>query len=166
MPDEQHQVTVAFENHDFALPPSPGEVVLPLYGRKIHHDPRCGHLTDGDALPRFPDPDRLLWRRLIDSAPSHDTAGSTAFTRSIDGPQAFVYAHAPARQPSGGPPTCVLIHPGSVSATRGNIAVRRWDGSMSARVRSVSLHLPSVLGALGDAERDSTLAKVWAAVLA
>lgn len=78
MPDEQHQVTVAFENHDFALTPSPGEVVLPLYGRKIHHDPRCGHLTDGDALPRFPDPDRLLWRRLIDSAPSHDTAGRTA----------------------------------------------------------------------------------------
>ncbi|MFF7279128.1 hypothetical protein [Streptomyces griseorubiginosus] len=66
----------------------------------------------------------------------------------------------------GSPPTCVLIHPGSVSATRGNIAVRRWDGTSSARVRSVSLHRPSVLGALGDAERDSTLAKVWAAVLA
>ncbi|EDY57313.1 MULTISPECIES: hypothetical protein [Streptomyces] len=79
--------------------------------------------------------------------------------------QAFLYAHALARQPAGGPPTCVLIHPGSGSATRGNIAVRRWDGTTSARVRSVSLHLPSVLGALGDAERASTLANLWAAVL-
>lgn len=83
MPDEQEQATVAFENHDFALTPSPGEVVLPTYGRKIHHDPRCGHLTDAHQLPRFPDPDRLLWRRLIDSAPSHDTTARAEFARSI-----------------------------------------------------------------------------------
>ncbi|MGW7205181.1 AAA family ATPase [Streptomyces sp. NPDC054837] len=83
MPDEQEQVTVAFENQDFALTPSPGEVVLPTYGRKIHHDPRCGHLTDPHQLPRFPDPDGLLWRRLIDSAPSHDTAARAEFARSI-----------------------------------------------------------------------------------
>ncbi|MDH6516152.1 5-methylcytosine-specific restriction protein B [Streptomyces sp. SAI-135] len=82
MPDEKDQVTVAFENHDFALTPSPGEVILPLYGRKIHHDSKCGHLTDADRLPRFPDPDRLLWRRLIDSAPSHDTAARAEFARS------------------------------------------------------------------------------------
>jgi 5-methylcytosine-specific restriction enzyme subunit McrC len=79
--------------------------------------------------------------------------------------QAFLYAHALARQPSGGTPTCVLIHPGGASAARESIAVRRWDGAMSARVRSVSLHLPSVLGALGGAGRVPALAKVWASVL-
>ncbi|WP_217215157.1 McrB family protein [Streptomyces sp. AC550_RSS872] len=83
MTDEQEQVAVTFESHDFALTPSPGEVILPKYGRKIHHDPQCGHLTDSPQLPRFPDPDRLLWRRLIDSGPSHDTSARTAFARDI-----------------------------------------------------------------------------------
>ncbi|MFI0512883.1 hypothetical protein ACH3Y9_21940 [Streptomyces sp. WSLK1-5] len=59
----------------------------------------------------------------------------------------------------------MLLHPGGASTARENIVVRRWDGSASARVRSVSLHLPSVLGALVDAERAPMLAKLWAAVL-
>lgn len=79
--------------------------------------------------------------------------------------QAFLYAHALARQPSGGIPTCVLLHPGGTSTPRESVAVRRWDGTASARVRSVSLHLPSVLGALGGAERATTLTKVLASVL-
>jgi 5-methylcytosine-specific restriction enzyme subunit McrC len=79
--------------------------------------------------------------------------------------QAFLYAHALAQQPAGGLPTCVLLHPGGASTTRESVAVRRWDNTASARVRSVSLHLPSVLGALGDAGRASVLARVWAAVL-
>lgn len=48
---------------------------------------------------------------------------------------------------------------------RESVVVRRWDGAASARVRSVSLHLPSVLGALGGAERATALTKVCAAVL-
>ncbi|MFJ8185248.1 McrB family protein [Streptomyces sp. NPDC096105] len=84
MTDEHEQVTVTFENRDYALTRSPGEVILPQYGRKIHHDPGCGHLTDGHRLPRFPDPGRLLWRRLIDSAPSHDLDGRADFARSVN----------------------------------------------------------------------------------
>ncbi|MFD3578314.1 McrB family protein [Streptomyces sp. NPDC058644] len=83
MTDEQEQVAVTYEGHDFALTPSPGEVILPLNGRKIHHDPRCSHLTDSEDLPRFPDRDKLLWRRILDSAPSGDTEGRTAYARSI-----------------------------------------------------------------------------------
>ncbi|MBV1940645.1 McrC family protein [Streptomyces sp. BV286] len=79
--------------------------------------------------------------------------------------QAFLYAHALARQPGGGTPTCVLLHPGGASAARESVTVRRWDGSASARVRSVSLDLPSVLDALGGAERGPVLASVFAAAL-
>ena len=75
------------------------------------------------------------------------------------------HAHTLARQPSGSLPTCVLIHPGTASAARESVAVRRWDGAASARVRSVSLHLPSVLAALGGAERAGVPEKVWASVL-
>ncbi|MFF7167592.1 McrC family protein [Streptomyces sp. NPDC008086] len=80
--------------------------------------------------------------------------------------QAFLYAHALARQPSNGLPTCVLLHPGGASRPRDSVVVRRWDGTASTRVRSVSLHLPSVLGALEGAQRSATLSRVWASVLA
>ncbi|MER7743127.1 AAA family ATPase [Streptomyces sp. NPDC096538] len=83
MTDEQDQVTVTFENRDYALTQSPGEVILPQYGRKIHHDSACGHLTDSHLLSRLPDPERLLWRRLIDSAPSHDLDARAEFARSV-----------------------------------------------------------------------------------
>ncbi|WP_369249547.1 McrC family protein [Streptomyces sp. R41] len=79
--------------------------------------------------------------------------------------QAFLYAHALSREPGEGTPTCVLLHPGGASASRESVAVRRWDGTTSARVRSVSLDLPSLLGALGGAERRTTLARVLRAVL-
>ncbi|GGN76720.1 hypothetical protein GCM10011579_058150 [Streptomyces albiflavescens] len=45
------------------------------------------------------------------------------------------------------------------------LAVRRWDSATSARVRSVSLDLPSMPGAPGSAERTVTLAQVLGAVL-
>ncbi|MGA4839291.1 McrB family protein [Streptomyces sp. G45] len=83
MADESEQVAVTYERGDYALTRSPGFVLLPQHGRLIHHDPGCGHLTDPASLPRFPDPDGLLWRRLIDSAPSQDTAGRAAYAKSI-----------------------------------------------------------------------------------
>ncbi|MFF2192914.1 AAA family ATPase [Streptomyces sp. NPDC058157] len=47
---------------------SGGSILLPLSGRKIHHDPACGHLTDSGSLDTFPDdPDGLLWWRLLDA---------------------------------------------------------------------------------------------------
>ncbi|MCX4905037.1 hypothetical protein [Streptomyces sp. NBC_00878] len=80
---EREQVAVTFERRDYALTPSPGEVILPAHGRMIHHDPACLHLTDSQELGRFADAERVLWRRLIDSAPSDDTAGRAKFARSI-----------------------------------------------------------------------------------
>ncbi|WP_369262666.1 McrC family protein [Streptomyces sp. R35] len=80
--------------------------------------------------------------------------------------QAFLYAQALSRQPGDSMPTCVLLHPGGMSAARESVAVRRWDGTTSARVRSVSLDLPSLLGALGGAEQPMALARVFRAVLA
>ncbi|KKZ75828.1 McrB family protein [Streptomyces showdoensis] len=62
---EQYAVTVG--GRPYELMPSGGWVILPLHGSKIHHDPSCGHLTDSGALPRYPDPDGLLWRRLLDA---------------------------------------------------------------------------------------------------
>ncbi|WP_180289284.1 MULTISPECIES: hypothetical protein [Streptomyces] len=74
--DEPKAVVVTFERRDYALTPSPGEVILPAHGRMIHHDPACLHLTDSRELPRFPAPDRLVWRRLIDSRTSSRPAPS------------------------------------------------------------------------------------------
>ncbi|MEU0913480.1 McrC family protein [Streptomyces althioticus] len=78
--------------------------------------------------------------------------------------QAALYAHTLARQPAGTPPSCVLIHPGDATSARRTVAVRRFDGAVSARVRAVSLHLPTVLGAPEGAERREVLRKVWHAV--
>ncbi|MFJ8908818.1 McrC family protein [Streptomyces sp. NPDC102351] len=78
--------------------------------------------------------------------------------------QAATYAHALARQASGVPPTCVLLHPGKASAARQSVAVRRFDGAVSARIRAVALHLPTVLGTVEGAERRGLLRTVWSAV--
>lgn len=83
MADERDQVVVTFERRDYALTPSPGQVILPTHGRLIHHDPACQHLTDPHDLARFPDPDGLLWRRLIDSAPSEDVEARGEFARNL-----------------------------------------------------------------------------------
>ncbi|MER5947793.1 AAA family ATPase [Streptomyces sp. NPDC001904] len=83
MADGLERTVVAFEGREYALTPSPGTVILPLHGQKIHHDPACRHLTDAHTLRRAPDPDGLLWRRLIDSAPTDDIAGRAAFAREV-----------------------------------------------------------------------------------
>lgn len=121
--DQQDQVVVTFERRDYVLTPSPGEVIMPADGRMIHHDPACLHLTNPDELPRFPDPDRLLWRRLIDSAPSDDTAGRTGFARSIG-------LLNGAGSPLVGPCGCVLR---AVSPTQA-AALRPWplDDALAA----------------------------------
>ncbi|MFD9069849.1 McrC family protein [Streptomyces lasiicapitis] len=79
--------------------------------------------------------------------------------------QAFLYAHALARQPQGRMPTCVLVHPGGPSAPRESVAVRRWDGGTSARVRSLPLDLPGVLRELGGPGRTEALGRVWGQLL-
>ncbi|KQX14255.1 restriction endonuclease [Streptomyces sp. Root431] len=66
--ERRYAVTVGGRAHE--LIPSGGEVILPGYGSKLHHDPGCGHLTDPGALPRYPDPDGLLWRRVLDAEDS------------------------------------------------------------------------------------------------
>ncbi|MFE1549310.1 McrB family protein [Streptomyces sp. NPDC058718] len=63
--ERRYAVTVGGRAHE--LIPSGGEVILPGHGSKLHHDPGCGHLTDPGTLPRYPDPDGLLWRRLLDA---------------------------------------------------------------------------------------------------
>ncbi|WP_327353097.1 McrC family protein [Streptomyces sp. NBC_01304] len=82
--------------------------------------------------------------------------------------QAFLYAHALARQPAGETPTCVLLHPGGPTAARASVAVRRWDGGTSARVRTVPLDLSAVLHALseGGAGRREALLRLWDQVAA
>ncbi|WP_353945008.1 hypothetical protein ABII15_27915 [Streptomyces sp. HUAS MG91] len=78
--------------------------------------------------------------------------------------QAFLYAHALARDPGDAPPTCVLLHPGGASGDRAAVAVRRWDGSTSARVRPVPLDLPAALGALESPRRAEFLSELLAEV--
>ncbi|MFD8566049.1 McrC family protein [Streptomyces sp. NPDC059639] len=78
--------------------------------------------------------------------------------------QAFLYAHALARDPGDAPPTCVLLHPGGVSGDRAAVAVRRWDGSTSARVRPVPLDLHAALGALESPRRAEFLSELLAEV--
>ncbi|MEF9885713.1 McrB family protein [Streptomyces sp. P9-A4] len=72
MGDEERRYAVTVGGRAYELIPSPGEVVLPVHGGKIHHDAGCTHLTDSHRLPRHPDPDGLLWRRLLDA---EDAAG-------------------------------------------------------------------------------------------
>ncbi|MFI8764853.1 AAA family ATPase [Streptomyces sp. NPDC053792] len=67
MGDGALRFAVTVGGRAFELIPSGGEVILPTHGSKIHHDAGCTHLTDPDRLPRHPDPDGLLWRRLLDA---------------------------------------------------------------------------------------------------
>ncbi|MFI8325405.1 McrB family protein [Streptomyces sp. NPDC085529] len=67
MADGERRYAVTIDGRDYELSPSPGEVILPEHGGKIHHSAACGHLTDSARLPRRPDPDGLVWRRLLDA---------------------------------------------------------------------------------------------------
>ncbi|MFF7442425.1 McrB family protein [Streptomyces sp. NPDC008122] len=68
MADRERRYAVTVDGRAYELNPSPGEVVLPGQGFKIHHAPDCKHLTDSGSLQRRPDPDGLTWRRLLDAA--------------------------------------------------------------------------------------------------
>ncbi|WP_030708633.1 AAA family ATPase [Streptomyces sp. NRRL F-2580] len=62
----KYALTVGGRPHEVTL--SGGRILLPVHGRKIHHDPACGHLTDSAELKTFPDdPEGLLWWRLLDA---------------------------------------------------------------------------------------------------
>ncbi|MEU9083667.1 AAA family ATPase [Streptomyces sp. NPDC048357] len=72
----KYALTVGGRPYEVTL--SAGRILLPVHGRKIHHDPACGHLTDSAELKTFPDdPEGLLWWRLLDAV---DPA---AFARGI-----------------------------------------------------------------------------------
>ncbi|MEU5002446.1 hypothetical protein [Streptomyces sp. NPDC021622] len=68
-------------------------------------------------------------------------------------------------QPAGEASACVLLHPGGAAAPRASVAARRWDGGTSARVRSVPVDLPSLLGALGGPGWRETLVRLGDQVL-
>lgn len=67
MGNELQKYTLTVQGQPYELTPSDGKVILPLHGRKIHHDPACGHLTDSGSLPVFTDDTGLLWWRLLDA---------------------------------------------------------------------------------------------------
>src|SRR5690348_11440509 len=75
---------IEFEDSIWALMPSVGEVIGTPTGTAMHHRLDCMYVrgTDTAALQRIPDPDRMTWRRLIDSAPSTDLEGRAAFARA------------------------------------------------------------------------------------
>ncbi|HET6860023.1 MAG TPA: restriction endonuclease, partial [Streptomyces sp.] len=54
-----------------------------MSGLALHHRESCPHLTAADR-PRWgvhPDPDGLIWQRLLDAGADGDTAGGSAFTQ-------------------------------------------------------------------------------------
>ncbi|MFB6836066.1 McrB family protein [Streptomyces sp. NPDC056361] len=77
MGDGARRFAVTVGGRAYELIPSGGDVILPTQGSKIHHDASCTHLTDADRLPRHPDPDGLLWRRLLDAEDAAAHALST-----------------------------------------------------------------------------------------
>ncbi|GLX03042.1 hypothetical protein [Microtetraspora sp. NBRC 16547] len=75
--------TVSFEGRHYELVPSTGEVICSKGGYALHHLGDCQHLRGGDQSTwrTYPDPDRLTWRRLLDSAPSTDKQGRREFAQ-------------------------------------------------------------------------------------
>ncbi|MET9345079.1 McrB family protein [Streptomyces termitum] len=63
--EERYAVTI--DGRAYELNPSPGKIILPEHGAKIHHTGTCGHLTDSHLLARHADEDGLTWRRLLDA---------------------------------------------------------------------------------------------------
>ncbi|SEC36961.1 hypothetical protein [Streptomyces sp. TLI_105] len=156
MGDTAQRYAVTVGGRAYELIPSGGEVVLPVHGRKIHHQRECGHLTDADSLPRRPDPDGLLWRRLLDAGRGAGPAAGGCEVQAVrdeealpgDLYQAFLYARTLGRSAGGAPPVCVLVHPGDRSAGRPRVSVRELDGHVAGRVRAVPVDLRAVLDEL------------------
>ncbi|MET8503718.1 hypothetical protein ABZV60_03580 [Streptomyces sp. NPDC004787] len=76
--------------------------------------------------------------------------------------QAFLYAQTLASEPR----TCVLVHPGGPEAGTARVAVRRLDGPVAARVRSVALDLRAVLAELAGPGPSPVAARLFAEVVA
>lgn len=74
---------VHYDGQAFELTPSPGEVVCPGgSGTAIHHRKDCGHIAGTeDTWKVYPDPDRDIWARLLESAPASDTEGRQRFAK-------------------------------------------------------------------------------------
>ncbi|MEV0973694.1 McrB family protein [Microtetraspora glauca] len=74
---------VSFEGRHYELVPSTGEVICSKGGYALHHLEDCQHLRGGDQSTwrTYPDPDRLTWRRLLDSAPSTDKQGRREYAQ-------------------------------------------------------------------------------------
>lgn len=72
---------VHYDGQAFELTPSPGEVICSGgTDTAIHHREECGQLHgDDEARKTYPDQDRNLWRRLVESAPSDDLKGRQEF---------------------------------------------------------------------------------------
>lgn len=59
-----------YGDRDYELIPSRGVVYLTRSGRALHHRPDCMYVLGGQGLSTRPDPQRDLWRRLLDSGPA------------------------------------------------------------------------------------------------
>ncbi|MFD4864704.1 McrB family protein [Streptomyces sp. NPDC058412] len=131
----KYALTVGGRPHEVTL--SGGSILLPVHGRKIHHDPACGHLTDSAELKTFPDdPEGLLWWRLLDAA---DPA---AFARGIG----LVNSQ---NQPLDGLCSCVLR---PVSAARAAL-LRYCPVEWAAEVFDTERHRAAAEAAEREAER-------------
>ncbi|MBB4982701.1 MULTISPECIES: McrC family protein [Streptomyces] len=75
--------------------------------------------------------------------------------------QASLYAHALGRQADGGPPACVLVHPGRAGSGGHRVAVRTLEGAVTGRVRAVPLDLRAVLAELGGPDPRSVPARLF-----
>ncbi|MFE4264699.1 AAA family ATPase [Streptomyces sp. NPDC056883] len=82
MAQELLKYSVTYGGRAHELTPSGGEVILPRSGVKIHHSSSCWHLTDSGDLPTHPDPDGVLWRRLLDAS---DPAAFSASRGLVNG---------------------------------------------------------------------------------
>nr|WP_237545367.1 AAA family ATPase [Streptomyces sp. SID1046] len=81
----KYALTVGGRPHEVTL--SDGRILLPTHGRKIHHDPACGHLTDSAELKTVPDDaEGLLWWRLLDAVDPTAFARGTGLVNSQNQP--------------------------------------------------------------------------------
>jgi hypothetical protein len=74
---------VIYEGREADVVPSPGEVIVTKSGHSIHHLESCTYLTrtDRTTWTKYPDPDRDLWRRLLDVGPNSEVGARAALTR-------------------------------------------------------------------------------------
>ncbi|NVI86439.1 McrB family protein [Actinomadura sp. BRA 177] len=76
---------VHYDGQSFELTSSSGEVICPAGdGTALHHSRTCTHMVGyEDGWKIYPDPDRELWRRLLEAASAEDVRGRQAFAEGI-----------------------------------------------------------------------------------